>query len=540
MMPATLINGSPNTAAQPTQTQRQQITTKEDNADLDGDGLTIQELFNQGIGLTYNDFNILPGYIDFPVTAVDLRTQLTKKIELSAPLVSSPMDTVTESEMAIAMALNGGIGIIHGNFPNPQDQVEEVLKVKRYKQGFISNPQCIRETDTIWDLMQIKKKYGFTGTPVTSTGAVGGKLLGLVTSRDVDFIKRENYSSTKIAEVMVPRDRLIVGQENLTLKEAYVILEMEKKGKLPIVNSQDELISLIARTDLKKAREFPLSSYDNKKQLMVGAAINTRDTAKETVRELIKAGVDVLVIDSSNGSSQYQVELLKWIKQNFPEWPQVIAGNVVTIRQAKLLIDNGADALRVGMGSGSICITQEVCAVGRAQGSAVYNVARYANSRGVPVIADGGIRDVGYITKALALGASTAMMGGLLAGTNEAPGEYFWGPSGVRLKKYRGMGSLDAMEANASSQERYFTGENENIKVAQGVSAAQRDRGSVFKFVPYIIRGIQHGLQDIGVQNITDLRKGIYDGSILLERRTHSAQLEGGVHSLYSYDKVTM
>ncbi|KAL3102024.1 hypothetical protein niasHS_003433 [Heterodera schachtii] len=508
--------------------------------DFDEDGLTIHELFSQGTGLTYNDFNILPGYIDFPVSDVELGTHLTRKIRLSAPLVSSPMDTVTESEMAIAMALNGGIGIIHANFKTTQDQVAEVLKVKRYKQGFISNPQCISETDTVSDLRHIKRIHGFTGTPVTDTGKVGGRLIGLVTSRDIDFIKRENYETTRIADVMVPRERLIVGHKNMTLREAYCILEKEKKGKLPIVNERDELTSLIARTDLKKAREFPRSSYDAKKQLMVGAAITTREKAREAVKALVKAEVDVLVIDSSNGSSKFQVDLLRWIKSEFPEWPQVIAGNVVTMRQAKLLIENGADALRVGMGSGSICITQEVCAVGRAQGSAVYNVARFAKTFGVPVIADGGIRDVGYITKALALGASTVMMGGLLAGTNEAPGEYFWGPSGVRLKKYRGMGSLDAMEANECSQDRYFTCEDGNIKVAQGVTAAQRDRGSVFKFVPYILRGIQHGLQDIGVRSIAELCNGVNCGAVKLERRTHSAQLEGGVHSIHSYDKVAM
>ncbi|KAI6181246.1 Inosine-5'-monophosphate dehydrogenase [Aphelenchoides besseyi] len=413
------------------------------------DGETIEQLFSTGVGTTYNDFNIFPGYIDFPVTAVSLGTNLTRKIKLNVPLISSPMDTVTESEMAIGMALHGGIGIIHANFATLDEQSEEVLKVKRYKQGFITNPQCIGPKDTVRTLIQIKNKHGFTGTPVTSDGTCGSKLLGLVTSRDIDFIKVERYDSTKIEDVMVPRDKLTIGTESMNLDKAYEILEEEKK------------------------------------------AVNTRETAKEAVEKLVKAE------DSSNGASEYQVQLLKWIKATYPDGPQVIAGNVVTMQQAKVLIDAGADALRVGMGSGSICITQE--------GSAVYQVARYAHSRGIPVVADGGIRDVGYITKALSLGASTVMMGGLLAGTNEAPGEYFWGPSGVRLKKYRGMGSLDAMEANATSQERYFTNESDVIKVAQGVSATMRDRGSIHKFVPYIVRGVQHGFQDIGVRSIQDL-----------------------------------
>uniref|UniRef100_A0A9J2PSA2 Inosine-5'-monophosphate dehydrogenase n=1 Tax=Ascaris lumbricoides TaxID=6252 RepID=A0A9J2PSA2_ASCLU len=590
--------------------------------DFDNDGQTLSQLLEDHIGLTYNDFNILPGFIDFAVSSVDLTTHLTRNITLKAPLVSSPMDTVTESEMAIAMAvmllfvnlrcfaydcidlfllvspspsfetsvddektelttveiieeqLHGGIGIIHANFATIQDQANEVSKVKRYKQGFITNPQCIKDTDTVKDLMLIKQKYGFTGTPVTATGQVGGKLLGLVTSRDVDFIAESKYSTTKIAEVMVPRERLITGNEDFTLEHAYTILESEKKGKLPIVNSRDELVALIARTDLKKARDFPWSSYDSKGQLRVGAAISTRESAKESVKLLAEAGVDVLVIDSSQGASTYQISLLKWIKENYPQSPQVIAGNVVTQKQAKLLIDAGADAIRVGMGSGSICITQEIMAVGRAQGTAVYSVAKYANIRGIPVIADGGIKDVGYITKALALGASTVMMGGLLAGTTEAPGEYFWGPSGVRLKKYRGMGSLDAMEAHASSQDRYFTNESDAIKVAQGVSATMRDRGSVHKFVPYLVRGIQHGFQDIGVRSITQLRQFtllifsvfyflsslllmkilcifnsvfkekrfklifnieyVKSGRVKFERRSQNAQIEGGVHSLHS------
>ncbi|TKR80307.1 hypothetical protein L596_014396 [Steinernema carpocapsae] len=290
--------------------------------EFEEDGITIQTLFGSSTSITFNDFNMFPGFIDFPVASVDLQANLTRKIRLNAPLISSPMDTVTESEMAIAMALHGGIGIIHANFPSFAKQAAEVSKVKRYKQGFISNPHCIKETDTVRDLIGIKAMYGFTGTPVTSTGTVGGKLLGLVTSRDIDFIPESKYASTKIADVMVPRERLIVGNQDFTLKHAYEILEEEKKGKLPIVNEKDELVKLIARTDLKKARDFPLSSYDTKGQLMVGAAINTRETAKENVRLLVQAGVDVLVVDSSNGASQYQVDLLKWIKSNYPESPR--------------------------------------------------------------------------------------------------------------------------------------------------------------------------------------------------------------------------
>ncbi|CAJ0937105.1 unnamed protein product, partial [Mesorhabditis belari] len=506
------------------------------NPPLGIDGESIHEMFSSHQGITYNDFNILPGYIDFPVGAVCLETQLTRGIKLKAPLVSSPMDTVTEAEMAIAMALHGGIGIIHGNFPTPEGQAAEVLKVKRYKQGFISNPKCIKPSDTVKDLMMIKAKHGFTGTPVTENGHPGGKLIGLVTSRDVDFIPESRYVTTLIQDVMVPRDKLMTGHEKIALKEAYEILELEKKGKLPIVDSDDHLVSLIARTDLKKAREFPLSTYDEKGQLRVGAAISTRENSKESVSLLAQAGVDLIVIDSSNGSSMYQVEMLQHIKSKHPEI-QVIGGNVVTQAQAKLLIDAGADGLRIGMGSGSICITQEIMAVGRAQGTAVYQVARYSRSRGVPVIADGGIRDVGYITKALALGASAVMMGGLLAGTTEAPGEYFWGANGVRLKKYRGMGSLDAMEAHVTSQDRYFTSEADQIKVAQGVSATMRDRGSIHKFVPYLIRGVQHGFQDVGIRSLSLLHEKVENGVVRFERRSPNAQLEGGVHSLHSYDK---
>merc|ERR1719265_2935783 len=428
------------------------------------------------------------------------------------PCSAIPMDTVTESQMAIGMALQGGIGIIHTNL-TIDDQVAEVTKVKKFRSGFILDPVCVTPQITVGELERIQQRCGFSAFPVTENGQMGSKLLGIVTKRDTKFVEQKGTEAlpTLVSDVMTKATSLITAPEGVELKAAHEKIKEAKKGKIPIVSHDGNLVALVTASDIRKEGEYPLATKDSNGCLMVGASVGTRPQDRDRVRALVAAGVDAIIVDSSQGDSHFQRDMLRWMRTAFPKL-QIIGGNVVTRAQAKHLIDCGVDALRVGMGIGSICTTQEVCACGRAQASAVFQVARIAKEHGIPIIADGGVSSPGHITKALCMGASAVMCGSLLAGTKETPGEYFFS-DGVRLKRYRGMGSIDAMKKG--SDDRYF-GTKTTVQVAQGV---------------------KHGLQDLGCIHVTKLHEDLYSGQLRFEIRSPAAQREGGVHGLHSFEK---
>lgn len=496
-------------------------------------GYPASKLFNQGTSFTYDDVIFMPGHIHFGAHEVDLSTKVTRNISLRTPLVSSPMDTVTEAGMAVAMAEVGGMGFIHYN-NTVEEQVEHVKRAKSHTPGFVVEPAVMTKDNTVMDLIDLKERKGYGSVCVTDTGALGGKLLGIVSTRDYDFV---NDGMTRLDEIMtVDMVTVQVGATTDIKSAALEALKKNKFGKIPVVDSKGNLVGLATRSMFKSNRFGPATgppSVAPDGRLLVGAAVGTRPQDRERVKALREVGhVDVVVLDSSQGDSTFQIEMVQHIKREHPGL-DVICGNVVTSQQMLRLVEAGADGLRVGMGSGSICTTQEVCAVGRGQATAVYHTGRMGLSLDVPIIADGGIQNSGHIVKALALGASAVMCGSMFAGTEEAPGDYIT-LNGVRVKKYRGMGSLEAM--TKGSESRYY-GDTQNLKIAQGVSGTVRDKGSVKRNVPYLIQAVKQGMQDLGAKTLGEAHVALHNGSQRLEARTGAAQAEGGVHDMHSYEK---
>ncbi len=500
-------------------------------------GVTLGSIFNTTKqSLTYDDLIMMPGYINCTTDKIDLSSKLTKNITLKIPFVSSPMDTVTESEMAIALALQGGIGIIHCN-NSIEDQVSEVQRVKRYSNGIVSDPITISPQYTIADVEQIKKSQDFTSFPVIDST---NKLVGYLSRRDIQFV--EDYDNTLVEDVM-QRDLIVL---NVNQKDNFDVIKetmvKHRLSRIPLVDNDYKLMGLVCRKDIINRQLYPLATRDKEtKQLLVGAAVSTHPRDRERIDKLIlEGGVDVIVIDSSQGHSTFQLETIKYIKEFCKlnsKRVDIIGGNVVTDRQAETLLEAGVDGLRVGQGNGSICTTQEVCGVGRGQASAIFHVESIAFKYNVPIIADGGIASSASITKALAFGASTVMMGGMFAGTDESPGDFIY-KDGVRLKKYRGMGSKTARNetTHGTAVKSRYNCSQKDIFVPQGVSGCVLSKGSILDYVPYLAQAVKHGFQNIGCKSVHELRHNVKGGYVTFELRSIGAQKEGMVHHLYSYE----
>jgi IMP dehydrogenase len=442
-------------------------------------------------GITFDDVLLEPGYSEVVPRDVDVRTQLTRSIRLNLPIVSSPMDTVTESDLAIALAQEGGLGIIHKNLSIP-DQTREVDKVKRSENGIITDPITLPPDETVGTARRIMEQNKISGVPIT----VGGFLKGILTRRDLRFLQDNNQ---RLSEVMT-HNNLVTAAENTTLETAERILTENKVEKLLLVDENYRLKGLITIKDIDKLANFPNACKDPRGRLRVGAAVGVHDF--ERAESLIKAGVDVLVVDSAHGHSSNVIETVVEIKRRYPI--EVIAGNVGTVEGALALAKAGSDAIKVGIGPGSICTTRVISGVGVPQITAIYQAAQALKDKGLPVIADGGIRYSGDITKALAAGAHCVMLGSLLAGLAESPGQMII-YKGRSFKTYRGMGSIGAMMSGSS--DRYRQANNTGGKlVPEGVEGRVPYKGSLAPFVYQLVGGLRAGMGYCGTRNIEELR----------------------------------
>jgi IMP dehydrogenase len=442
--------------------------------------------------LTFDDVLLVPAYSNVMPRDVSLRTQLTRNISLNIPLLSAAMDTVTGSRLAIALAQEGGIGIIHKNMTS-REQAAKVAKVKRFESGVVKDPITITPDMSVRHVLGLTRQYKISGLPVVQ----GKQVVGIVTNRDLRF---ENNLDQPVQNIMTPRERLITVKENCSLEDARNLMHKHRIERVLVVNDAFELCGLMTVKDILKSSEHPLASKDSLGRLRAGAAVGVGEGTEERVALLAEAGVDVLVVDTAHGHSQGVLDRVKWVKTNFPH-VEVIGGNIATGSAALALMDHGADAVKVGIGPGSICTTRIVAGVGVPQIAAIQNVANALKGTGVPLIADGGIRFSGDIAKAIAAGAHTVMLGGLFAGTEEAPGEIelFQGRS---YKSYRGMGSLGAMQQGSS--DRYFQeGEsNQDKLVPEGVEGRVPYKGSVLAVIHQLMGGLRASMGYLGCADI--------------------------------------
>jgi IMP dehydrogenase len=446
--------------------------------------------------LTFDDVLLLPAYSAVLPRDTQLATRLTRRIALNLPLVSAAMDTVTEAPLAIALAQEGGIGIIHKNL-SPQRQAAEVAKVKRFEAGVLRDPITIPPDMRVEDAIALQRSNRISGLPVVE----GSRVVGIVTNRDLRF---EERLSARVAEVMTPRERLVTVREGATLEEAKALMHRHRLERVLVVDGDFELRGLITVKDITKATEHPNAAKDEYGKLRVGAAISTGADSEQRAELLVRAGVDVLVVDTAHGHSQGVLDRVAWVKKNFPQ-VDVIGGNIATAAAALALLDAGADGVKVGIGPGSICTTRIVTGVGVPQITAVANVARALAGSGVPLIADGGIRYSGDIAKALAAGAWSVMLGSMFAGTEEAPGEVIL-YQGRSYKSYRGMGSLGAMQEG--SAERYFQDNDANVDkfVPEGIEGMVPYKGSVLTIIFQLAGGIRSALGYCGCRSIEEMR----------------------------------
>ncbi|GGB88246.1 inosine-5'-monophosphate dehydrogenase [Marinobacterium zhoushanense] len=448
--------------------------------------------------LTFDDVLLVPGYSEVLPKNVSLKSRLTKGIELNIPLVSAAMDTVTEARLAIAMAQEGGIGIIHKNL-TPEEQATQVRKVKKFESGIVTDPVTCTSDTTVREILELAQQYGFSGFPVVD----GEELVGIVTSRDVRF---ESDLDARVSTIMTPKEKLVTAREGEEISVISELLRKHRIEKILLVDDRFALRGMVTVKDMNKAQAYPNAAKDDKGRLIVGAAVGTGVETEDRVRALVAAGVDLIVVDTAHGHSKGVIDRVAWVKQNFPQ-VQVVGGNIATAEAAIALADAGADGVKVGIGPGSICTTRIVAGIGVPQISAVANVAEALKERGVPVIADGGIRFSGDLAKAIAAGAAAVMVGSMLAGTDEAPGEVelFQGRA---FKSYRGMGSLGAMSGTTGSSDRYFQDAKAGVDklVPEGIEGRVPCKGPMSGVVHQLMGGLRASMGYTGSATVDEMR----------------------------------